>query len=89
MNTSKQNLELFQRNPSEFLSRFVTVDERWIHQYQPQTKQPSKQWVGPGERGTHCFDCCLVFWDTRVIIFIDCLLKDKTITGEYYAALLD
>ena len=30
-----------------------------------------------------------VFWDARGIIFIDYLEKGKTITGEYYASLLD
>ncbi|KAG5331535.1 SETMR methyltransferase, partial [Acromyrmex charruanus] len=28
---SKQCLEMFQRNPDEFLRRFITVDEIWIH----------------------------------------------------------
>ena len=28
---SKQYLEMFQRNPDEFLRRFITVDETWIH----------------------------------------------------------
>jgi len=27
---SKQCLEMFQRNPDEFLRRFITVDETWI-----------------------------------------------------------
>jgi len=30
-------LTLFKRNPKEFLSRFVTVDETWIHGYTPET----------------------------------------------------
>ncbi|KAG5336736.1 SETMR methyltransferase, partial [Acromyrmex heyeri] len=34
---SKQCLEMFQRNPDEFLRRFITVDETWIH--------PSKQTI--------------------------------------------
>ena len=29
--TSEQCLTLFKRNPKEFLRRFVTVDETWIH----------------------------------------------------------
>ena len=32
-------LTLFKRNPKEFLRRFVTVDETWIHWYAPQTKE--------------------------------------------------
>jgi len=30
---SKQCLEMFQRNPDEFLRRFITVDETWIHYF--------------------------------------------------------
>jgi len=30
----------------------------------------------------------LVFWDAEGILFIDCLGKGKTITGEYYSNLL-
>jgi hypothetical protein len=33
MTASKQFFDLFKRNPKEFLRRFVTVDETWIHHY--------------------------------------------------------
>ena len=48
--TSEQCLTLFKRNSKEFLRRFVTVDETWIHRYTPETKEQSKQWTSPGER---------------------------------------
>jgi len=41
--TSEQCLTLFKRNPKEFLHRFATVDETWIHWYSPETKEQSKQ----------------------------------------------
>jgi len=47
--TSEQCLPLYKRNPKEFLRRFVTVDETWIHWYTPETKEQSKQWTSPGE----------------------------------------
>jgi len=40
---------MFKRNPKEFLQRFVTVDETWIHHYTPETKEQSKQWTKSGE----------------------------------------
>ncbi|KAG5307266.1 SETMR methyltransferase, partial [Acromyrmex insinuator] len=43
---SKQCLEMFQRNPDEFLRRFITVDETWIHYFTPEMK---KQWTSPNE----------------------------------------
>ncbi|EGI68933.1 hypothetical protein G5I_02316 [Acromyrmex echinatior] len=30
---SKRCLEMFQRNPDEFLCQFITVDETWIHYF--------------------------------------------------------
>ncbi|KAG5336199.1 SETMR methyltransferase, partial [Acromyrmex heyeri] len=46
---SKQCLETFQPecNPDEFLRRFITVDETWIHYFTPKTKEQSKQWSAP------------------------------------------
>jgi len=41
--TSDKRLTLLMRNPKEFLRRFVTVDETWIHWYTPETKEQSKQ----------------------------------------------
>ncbi|KAG5347301.1 SETMR methyltransferase, partial [Acromyrmex charruanus] len=46
---SKQCLEMFQRNPDEFLRRFITVDKTWIHYFTPETKEQSKQWTSPSE----------------------------------------
>jgi histone-lysine N-methyltransferase SETMAR len=48
MTTSEQCLALFKSNPTDFLRRFVTVDETWIHHYTPETKQQSKQWTARG-----------------------------------------
>jgi hypothetical protein len=50
MTTSKQCFDLFKRNPKEFLRRFVTVNETWIHHYMPEMKEESKQWTSPGKQ---------------------------------------
>jgi len=36
-------------NPDEFLRRFITVDETWIHYFTSETKEQSKQWTSPSE----------------------------------------
>ena len=36
------------RSKDDFLLRLVTVDETWIHYYEPENKAQSRQWVGPG-----------------------------------------
>ena len=95
--TSKDCLELFNRNSNEFLRRFITVDETWIHYNTPETKQQSKQWVSPGEPAPKKANVrlsankvmAIVFWDPRGIIHIDYLQKGKPINGEYCANLLD
>ena len=45
--TSEQNLAYFNRNPKEFLRRFVTMGETWIHHYTAKSREGSKQWVKP------------------------------------------
>ena len=30
----------------DFLLRLVTVDETWVHYYEPENKVQSRQWVG-------------------------------------------
>ena len=46
---SEQCLGMFQRNLKEFLRRYATVDETWIHYFTPETKNQSKMLTGPGE----------------------------------------
>ena len=41
---SMAGLTLFRRKSSEFLRRYITVYETWIHFYTPETKEQSKQW---------------------------------------------
>ena len=48
---SEVSLALCLRNPDEFLSRYITVDETWIHHYTPETKKQSKQSVFKGVDG--------------------------------------
>ena len=86
---------LFKRNKDEFLHRFVTVDETWIHHNTPETKQ-CKQWILPGELAPKKAKVGLsankvmatVFWNARGVIHIDYLPKGRTINGEYYTNLL-
>ena len=94
---SERGLKLFQRNPNEFLRRFVTMDETWIHHYTPESNRQSAEWLQPGEsrpkrpktQQSAGKVLASIFWDARGIIFIDYLEKGKTVTGEYYAASLD
>jgi len=35
--SAEQFLEFFRRDPNDFLSRLVTMDESWLHHYDPET----------------------------------------------------
>jgi len=41
---SEQPLEFFRRDPNDFLSRLVTMDETWLYHYDPEAKQQSVEW---------------------------------------------
>ena len=41
---SMGNLELFEADQDNFLARFTTMDKTWVHHYQSETKEQSKQW---------------------------------------------
>ena len=45
---SEQCLECFNENKIDFMHRFITMGEAWIHHYTPQSKQQSKQWTEAG-----------------------------------------
>ena len=85
------------RSKDDFLLRLVTVDETWVHYYEPENKAQSHQWVGPGSPKPKKFKTqpsagkvmATVFWDAKGIIMLDFLSKRSTITVVYYANLLD
>ena len=97
MKISEECLERFNKNKTDFVHRFITVDETWIHHYEytPESKQ-SQQWTEAGcsaPKKTALVPSAgevmaSVFWDAEGILFIDYLEKGKTITGEYYSNLL-
>ena len=75
----------------------MTVDETWVHYYEPENKAQSHQWVGPGSPKPKKFKTqpsagkvmATVFWDAKDVIMLDFLSKRGTITGVYYVNLLD
>ena len=85
------------RSKDDFLLRLVTVDETWVHYYEPENKAQSRQWVGPGSPRLKKFKTqpsagkvmATVFWGAKGVIMLDVLPKRSTITGVYYANLLD
>jgi hypothetical protein len=96
MKISEQYLGHFNKNKTDFVHQFITMDETWIHHYTPESKQQSKQRTEAGcsaPKKTRSVPSAekaraSVFWDAEGILFIYYLEKGKTITGEYYYNLL-
>lgn len=94
--TSEANLALFNSNPKSFLGRFVTVDETWVHHFDPESKVQSKEWRHRGSPPPRKFRVqpsagkimATIFWDAEGILLIDYLERGQTITGQYYATLI-
>ena len=90
-------LKQFRSKDDDFLSRLVTVDETWVHYYEPENKAQSRQWVGPGSPRPKKLKTqpsagkvmATVFWDAQGVIMLDFLANKSTITSTYYANLLD
>ena len=96
MDISERNLEEMRKDKSKFFDRIVTQDETWVHHFDPESKEQSKEWREKGSPAPRKFKktkrsgkiMASIFWDTKGILMIDYLVKGKTINGKYYADLL-
>lgn len=96
MDICRQLLDTFRKNKKSFLDRYITMDETWVHHYDPETKLQSKEWRHSGSPPPRKFKAvpsagkvlASVFWDAEGLLLIDYLEKGATITGNYYAQLI-
>ncbi|XP_045458200.1 uncharacterized protein LOC123668510 [Melitaea cinxia] len=94
---SRAFLDLCNEDKNGVLSRIVTGDETWIHHYEPESKQDSMQWHKKGTAPPKKLKVpqsagklmATVFWDSEGILLIDYKDKGVSITGEYYASILE
>ena len=93
---SRENLEIFEADPDDFTERFMTMDECWVHHFEPETKKQSMQWKhasSPPPKKAKVVSSAgkvmaSVFWDAKGVVLVDYLEKGQTINGEYYSNLL-
>lgn len=91
-----QLLDKYRTDRDKFIDCFVTVDESWVHYYDPETKCQSREWRHRGSPPPRKFRVqssagkvmLTVFWDSQGAILMDFLRKGSTITGQYYANLI-
>jgi len=93
--SSEQLLKFFRRDPNDFLSRMVTMDETWLYHYDPETKQQLMEWRHSGSPRPKIPSAKirwkisrLDFWNQDGILLIDYVPKGQTINAEYYLSLL-
>lgn len=97
VNCSREYLDRCGEVREEIMARIVTGDETWVHHYEPESKQESMQWHKKGTPPPKKFKVsqsagkimATIFWDTEGILLIDYKERGVSITGEYYASLLD
>ena len=73
------------RSKDDFLLCLVTVDETWVHYYEPENKAQSRQWVGLGSPRPKKFKTqpsagkvmATVFWDAKGVIMLDFFTQEK------------
>jgi len=90
--SSEQLSEFFRRDPNDFLSRLVTMDETWLYHYDPEIMQETMEWrhsCWPRPKTLRVQKSAgkvfaSIFWDQDGILLIDYLPKDQTINAEYY-----
>ena len=96
INDSEHCLQLFQCNKKEFLLKYVTTDETWIHHFTLESNWQSAEWIATGEshpkrpktQTSAGKVLASVFWDAQGILFINYFEKGRTIDNEYYMPLL-
>ena len=95
--TCQAILDHFAAGEMDFLACFVTMDETWIHHYDPLTKQQSMEWRHSGSPRSKKFRAqksagkvmASVFWDKYEMLLIKYLPKGRSIKPEYYMFLLN
>jgi len=94
--SSEKSLEFFRRDPNNFLSRLVTMNETWLYHYDPETKQKSMEWRHSFSPRPQKFRVqksarnilSSIFWNQDGILLIDYLPKGHTINEQYYSFLM-
>ena len=95
MMTSLDNLQRYKTEGEAMLERIVTGDETWVHHYQPETKQASRQWkhkelptltklkVVPSASKV----MATMFWDMRRVLLVEFQEHGRTVNVSSYCSL--
>jgi len=79
------------------LERIVTGDETWVHHYQPESKQASRQWKHKESLTPPKFKVVplaskvmsTMFWDMRGVLLVEFQERCRTVNASSYCSLLE
>ena len=91
VSASKQFVNRYRRDPS-FLNRIITMDETWVHYYEPESKRQSSVWKSAGTpppkkaKSVKSMDkiMYMVFMDNKGIILSHAVRQGHTVNSSYY-----
>jgi histone-lysine N-methyltransferase SETMAR len=97
MMTSLDNLQRYEMEGEAMLERIVTGDETWVHHYQPESKQASKQWKHKESPTPTKFKVVVsarkvmatVFWDMKGVLLVEFQEHGETVNAASYCSLLE
>ena len=97
MMTSLDNLQCYKTEGEAMLERIVTGDETWVHHYQTETKQASRQWKHKESPTPTKFKVvpstskvmATMFWDMRGVLLVEFQEHSRTVNASSYCSLLE
>ena len=63
-------MEYFRRDPNDFLSRLVTMNETWLYHYDRETKQQSMEWRHSGSVRPQKIPSAKIRWKSSRLDFL-------------------
>jgi histone-lysine N-methyltransferase SETMAR len=81
---SRELLERFEKEGEDFLKKFITGDETWVHHYDPENKRQSMEYGHKKSPQPKKFQnrglggkSCRLFFGIRNVLFLQNFLKKK------------
>ena len=73
----EQHLTYFRADKKLFIERYVTMDETWVHHYDPETKIQSMQWKRKGSPTHQQARCCSLSFGKPKVLFCWTICREE------------
>ncbi|GFR70867.1 histone-lysine N-methyltransferase SETMAR [Elysia marginata] len=93
----RELLAKFDEDGEDFLRQIVTGDESWVHHYDPESKQQSKEYrnkTSPSLKKLKVFSSArkvllTIFWDSEGVVHTEFLEQGNTVNSTKYVNTLE